>query len=230
MEKKRNIMCTNVSCHTHSYVWLQPTATHCNTLQHYSSTTLSQSNLIHTRHDFFYAFICATWLIHMCDMTHSCVWHDSLIWVTWLIHMCDMTHSYVWHDSFIGVTGRIHMCDMTHSYLFHDSSMCVAWRLHMCDITHSYSKKDPFTCVAWLIRTHDILQCIAVCGSVLQCIATGGSLSYLHVTHVIESRHTHEWVMSHVYLSHITQANSHRRHLFFFFFFWRDSSWRNTYE
>jgi len=26
---------------------------------------------------------------------HSYVWHDSFICVTWLIHMCDMTHSYV---------------------------------------------------------------------------------------------------------------------------------------
>ena len=43
------------------------------------------------------------WLIHIDHlvMNESCV--------TWLIHMCDMTHSYVWHDSFI--------CDMTHSYV-----------------------------------------------------------------------------------------------------------------
>jgi len=37
---------------------------------------------------------------HVCDMTHSYVWHDSFICVTWLIHMCDMTHSYVWRDPF----------------------------------------------------------------------------------------------------------------------------------
>jgi len=48
--------------------------------------------------------ICATWLIHVCGMTHSYVWHDSLRCVTWLIHMCDMTHLDVWHDSFICVT------------------------------------------------------------------------------------------------------------------------------
>ena len=35
----------------------------------------------------------APWLTHMCDMTHSYMWHDSFTCVTWLIHMCDMTHS-----------------------------------------------------------------------------------------------------------------------------------------
>jgi len=34
----------------------------------------------------------ATCIIHMCDMTHSYVWHDSLICVTWLIDTCAMTH------------------------------------------------------------------------------------------------------------------------------------------
>jgi len=29
------------------------------------------------------AFICVTWLIHMCDMTHSYVWHDPCIWHWW---------------------------------------------------------------------------------------------------------------------------------------------------
>ena len=55
-----------------------------------------------------------TWLIHVCDMTHWSVWHDSLICVTWLIHMCDVTHAYVWHDAFICVTWLTHTCDMTH--------------------------------------------------------------------------------------------------------------------
>jgi len=62
------------------------------------------------------SFICTTWLIHTCYMTHSYVWHDSFICVTWLIHMCDMPHSYA--------TWLIHMCDMIHSH--------VTWLIHMC--------------------------------------------------------------------------------------------------
>jgi len=33
-------------------------------------------------------------------MTHLHVWHDSSICVTWIIHMCDMINSCVWHDPF----------------------------------------------------------------------------------------------------------------------------------
>ena len=41
---------------------------------------------------------CHRWVpskVHMCAITHSCVWHDLIISVTWVIHMC-LTRS---HDS-----------------------------------------------------------------------------------------------------------------------------------
>jgi len=66
----------------------------------------------------------------LCTMTHSHVWHHSLICVTWLIHMCDMIHWYVWHDSFT--------CDMNHWCVWHDSFACVTWRIDMCDKTKSH--------------------------------------------------------------------------------------------
>ena len=31
--------------------------------------------------------MCVTWLVCMCDVTHSWVWHKSFISVTWFIHM-----------------------------------------------------------------------------------------------------------------------------------------------
>jgi len=51
------------------------------------------------------ASMCATWLVHMWDMTHSYVRYDSFItYETSLVHTRDMNRSYVRHDSFICVT------------------------------------------------------------------------------------------------------------------------------
>jgi len=55
-----------------------------------------------------------TWLIHMCDTTHSCV--------PWHIHMRDMddsimrtvSHSYAWHVAFMFVAWLMNTPDMTH--------------------------------------------------------------------------------------------------------------------
>jgi len=72
-------------------------------------------------------FVCVTWLIHMCDMTHSYVWHDSFICVTWPTHMCDMTHSYVWNDSLICMTR-----------LWLALTICAdLWHIHKRSMTHS---------------------------------------------------------------------------------------------
>ena len=125
------------------------------------------------RHD---SFMCATWLIHVSDMTHSCERHDSFMCATWLIHECDisqgrelvfkslwvmshiwmshvthvivsdMTQSRVRHDSFMCATWLIYVCDMTHSCKRHDSFMCATWLIHVCDVTHSCVWRDSFMC------------------------------------------------------------------------------------
>ena len=63
------------------------------------------------------SFICVTWLIHVCDMTHSCVWHDSFICV-WVSHT-SFRRRCVWRDSFICVTWLIHMCRVIVEWLIH---------------------------------------------------------------------------------------------------------------
>jgi len=104
-----------------------------------------------------------TWLIHMCDMTHSHVWHDSFTCVTWLIHMCDMTHSHVWHDSFWSVsdacvTWLFHTCDMTPSYARHDSCVFVTWLVHVVALPMHMNGKGDVSIDAWHLR--DIRVCL----------------------------------------------------------------------
>ena len=73
----------------------------------------------------------------------SYMWHDPYVCVPWLVHMCDMTHSYVCHDSFTGMTDSLtgmkasFMCPVTRSY--RDSCIhCVPWLIHtVCPVTHS---------------------------------------------------------------------------------------------
>ena len=90
-----------------------------------------------------------TWLIHMCEPTHSYVRHDSYTWDTTLLYtneLCrvtrhrDMPHSYVWHDSFICVTWLIlRVFTLLPPLRWHDSFNCVTWLIHMW--------RDLFTCV-----------------------------------------------------------------------------------
>jgi len=77
--------------------------------------SVTHSNMGHT-------FSYVTWLIPICDVTHSHMRHDSFRYGTWLIPICDMTHSPMWRDAFPFVTRHIPICkwlipkgDMTHS-------------------------------------------------------------------------------------------------------------------
>jgi len=115
------------------------------------------------------------WLTH--TMTLLYMWHDSFIWVTWLIHMCDMTHS-VWSRGFhSGRRGKHHhmwqICDVTHSYVWCDSFICVSWFTKFCPAVFiAGDKGDTIICnkyVTWLthvwldscicVMTHPFLSC-----------------------------------------------------------------------
>jgi len=130
----------DVSKFSQVYSWRLCRISH-NCVRDESLTTVFVTNLLVTSFPYVWhdLFIYVTWLIYMCDMTHSYVRHDSVICATRLIHMCNMTHLYVRHDSFICATRLIHMYDMTHLYVRHDSFICVTWLIHMYDMTHSYT-------------------------------------------------------------------------------------------
>ena len=81
--------------------------------------------------------VCVTWLIHMCDMTHSSVWHDSLtfwarcisscpksqwvmshIWMSHVTHMNESCHTYEWVMSHIHLTHTYMYVHEIHAYMY----------------------------------------------------------------------------------------------------------------
>jgi len=123
---------------------------------------------------------CVTWLIHMCDMTHSHVWIVSFMCEISLIQFsCGKCVNLtvppsplepVWHYSFMCVTRLIHMCDMTPSFVWHDSFIRVTWLIQMWHIQSlaSYVWHDSFICVTWLIHMCDMTNsCVTYSSLVL---------------------------------------------------------------
>jgi len=118
------------------------------------------------------SYLCNVWLIHVCDMTQSCVWHDSFICVIWFTCLCDILHGGWWIlvcYSFISVMHphvRWHSWfNYTHSGVWHHARGIMnisSWLIyicgsliHMCDMAHSYVWHDSFIYV-W----HDSLICM----------------------------------------------------------------------
>jgi len=124
------------------------------------------------------SWICTTQFIHMCDVTQSCAWRDSVMYdVTWLSHVRDVTQSCTWrvtsicawHVWYMCVTWlmcmcvrwKLHVCATTHSYVWHDTFICVTWLTHMCDMTHSFVWRDPSICLThpMQMREHHSFKC-----------------------------------------------------------------------
>ena len=102
----------------------------CTSWHTYSATWMHHACM---QHD---SFTCATWRIHVYDMTRSCVWHDLFICVIWLVHVCNMArNTYEWVMSHIWTS---HVWVMSHVNESCQSVICVTWLVHMCDMTRSY--------------------------------------------------------------------------------------------
>ena len=173
-----------------------------------------------------------TWLIYTCDVTHSYMWHDSCIHILrcrrgrrafmthsflWGIHIwhvaitCDVTHAHVLHYSFICVTVLIHRCDLPHAYTYHKIARTEvhSWLMHLHDVfirerrihscgTHAHVLHESLICVMWLIHTHT---------------ATSSGPRHSHDSRSSRNMcmdqlcHTYGWVMSHIWLSHVTHMD-----------------------
>jgi len=146
--------------------------------------------------------LCLTCLIHMCDMTHQYLWHDSFTCVTclthicaWLTHMCGMTHSHVWHDSLTCVAWLISMCHMTHSHAGHDSFICVTWLIHLCSNTPSYALiLDNMSDMTHSSVRHDfITRFIHMCGMTHSYVWHDSFICVTWLVHMCNMTHSHVW-------------------------------------
>ena len=140
----------------HSYVWHNSSVCVTQKLGMHSVGTRLKVCDMTDWHD---SFTSVAWLIHICDMIwwDRNVGYVSMartwLCVTWLIHMCAVTHLCVTQKRGIRSDGtHLNMCDMTHSYVCRDSSMCdtETWdtfRWHAL----VYVWHDSFICVPWLM-------------------------------------------------------------------------------
>jgi len=105
---------------------------------------------------------CHTWLINMCDMTHSYAWHDSLICVPWVIQTylfwCHIWISHVTYEwvmsccisllmscTWLSCHTWLCVCVTTDSYAWHDSLRCATSLIHMRGMTHSYHMDESWS-------------------------------------------------------------------------------------
>ena len=141
----------------------------------------------------------------MCDMTPLYVWHDSFICVTWLVHLCDMTHSSVrrnvthsnmWHDSFRCVTWLLYMCDMTRSYVWHDLFICATYR----DSPVTQAQAFVHVECSQKVKARKMFAALWVMSHVWMSHVTRMHKSVSQVARTNESHHTFIWDMSHVWV------------------------------
>ena len=71
---------------------------------------------------------------------------------------------------------------MTHSYSGHDSFICMPWLIHMGATTHLFVSHDSCICVPWLSLHRDVEWRMPR----------------------QSQGHTYKWVMSHIWMSHVT--------------------------
>jgi len=80
------------------------------------------------------------WHVHMCDMPHSFVWHNSIC-------LGVVTHLFVHLFVYFFIYLCVHLCDMTHAHSWSNpfTFTYVTWPIHICYSTNADSWNNPFT-------------------------------------------------------------------------------------
>ena len=142
---------------------------------------------------------------------------------SWYIHACDMTRLFVIHWLSKWYC-PLKMKEVLYQYgrLFFGGSMLYTnyLYLYVCDMTHlcGFARVERFfrvagsfflyqmyvTCIVHPCRTYDVSDMNEACHTY------GWVMSHIwmsHVTHINESCHTYEWVMSHPWMSRVAHNN-----------------------
>ena len=116
--------------------------------------------------------LCVTWLIHMCDVTHSYAWArwTPMVSVTWPVSVS--THFDVFSP----------ICDMTHSYV------CV-W----CGIVHT---KSPI----YIAHDSSYGQYLCTLGDIVWATSVYIAHICVYITHTISPFWSHSDVISPIYV------------------------------
>ena len=170
------------------------------------------------------AHACHSYVTHMCSMTHSYVWHDSFMCVPWLSNQWSRAEQTMIPSTgtmyyFFGFFGEPIYCQKTF--------FCEPINWHMIFTYLLFSVNifivTRFPRISFFLWTntwaHDC-HLFSFFGEPLPCRFLGEScLTYewvmshvwmSHVSYMNESCLTYEWVMSHIWVSHVYFFNSSR--------------------
>jgi len=98
---------TYTRAHTHEHTHAH-THAHANTHTHYRHTLQTHDKYVIWHITVTWYSRRVPWSVYMCDMTSWCLRHDLCIW---LMHTCDMLHSCSWLDCSRRVPWFVHMLD-----------------------------------------------------------------------------------------------------------------------
>ena len=147
--------------------------------------------------------MCVTWLIHMCDVAHSYVWHDSYMCVTWLFHL---TYAHYWvlsRGKWREASNPCPCCGLWQQW-----DMTNGWMSHATLIEESCHISE------WVV-TH-----ISTCWWVV----LGPAACDMN-----ETCHTCEWVMRHLCTSHVAHLNE-SCHIYLHMWMWRERTRKREKE
>jgi len=189
--------------HTYERVWVFWEATPlcvcvclCMCQMNEPSRSYESVHMTDSSHDCFTCATCAT-----CNRTHPYTRHNFFVCVTWGIYICDMTHSHAFRN--IGVDESCRTCEavMSHIWMRRRTYEWV-WVFsgatkNMCDITHLYKCDSQI----WVFHVTHINESCRTYAWVVS------HMWMSHVEHMNEARYTHEWVLWHTSMSHVTRVN-----------------------